>query len=242
MNDEAGQTVKKSTRARKTISTPTVSPSIGSSKIATPSEEIFNDVVGKINEAKAEFIILQREILETRQSWEKEKIQYAAQLAEQNQHDQTEKKRENEGYEYEISKKRRIEQDEFLEKKTKWEKELVGQKEKIENDRKELENLRKLVDSFESEKEKAIKAACSALQQDLTRTFNTEKKLSEQEIKADKELLALKITTLTQENARQAKEIEVLKTALDNTTRQLKEVAVKVIESSSTRQVAPQES
>ena len=52
-------------------------------------------------------------------------------------------------------------------------------------------------------------------------------------MKSEKELLVLKITNLTQENSRQSNEIAVLKKSLEEATRQLKDVAVKVIESSS---------
>lgn len=87
-----------------------------------------------------------------------------------------------------------------------------------------------MVRGFESEKEKAV---TKALQKELTSAFETEKKLREQEFKAEKELLNLKISNLIIENSRQANEIETLKKALDDTTRQIKEVAAKVIESGS---------
>ena len=56
--------------------------------------------------------------------------------------------------------------------------------------------------------------------------------MTDQEQKSEKELLAFKITNLTQENARQSQEIITLKKSLENATAQLKDVAVKVIESS----------
>lgn len=83
------------------------------------------------------------------------------------------------------------------------------------------------------------KEAESILEKILTEKFSNEKVLREQEIKAEKELLNLKITNLTAENARQTKEIESLKNALDEATKQIKEVAVKVIESGSTNYKPP---
>lgn len=45
-------------------------------------------------------------------------------------------------------------------------------------------------------------------------------------------MLNLRIENLAQENSRQAREVELLKKALEEATRQLKDVAVKIIESS----------
>lgn len=86
---------------------------------------------------------------------------------------------------------------------------------------------------FEIEKEKAVKQACSVLQKELSEDYATERKLREHELKGEKEILVLKIVTLTQENTRQSQEIALLKKSLEEATRQLKDVAVKVIESSS---------
>mgnify|MGYP001568907884 CR=1 FL=1 len=53
--------------------------------------------------------------------------------------------------------------------------------------------------------------------------------------KAEKEILALKIESLTANNERQVKEIESLKRAMEEARRQIKEIAVKVIESGSSK-------
>ena len=84
---------------------------------------------------------------------------------------------------------------------------------------------------FETEKEKAVKDTSASLQKDLTTRFETERKLREQEIKGEKALLELRITNLTQEVTRQKIEIETLKQSLASTISQLKEVAVRVIDS-----------
>lgn len=176
---------------------------------------------------------LQKEIEETKELWEKEKKTHEALIFERNQQEEISKKREEEAYEYETAKRRRQEEDAFLEKKAKWEKELALQKDVIEGERKELAELRKQVAGFEADIEKVVKEATTAIQKGLTEEFASEKKFAEQEFKGEKELMGLRITNLAAENTRQTKEVEALKKALEEATAQLKDVAVRVIESGS---------
>lgn len=74
-------------------------------------------------------------------------------------------------------------------------------------------------DGFDSQKDQAVQDAQEKLEKELSGQFDTERKLKEQEVKA--------------ENSRLTKEIEILKRSLDEATRQVKEIAVKVIESGS---------
>lgn len=92
--------------------------------------------------------------------------------------------------------------------------------------------LRKAVAGFEAEKNKVVKEACVTLEKQLSEKFATEQKLRVQEANAEKEILSLKIETLTAESTKQAKEIDFLKRALSEATQQVKDIAVKVIESS----------
>ena len=235
MSDTITTAVKRTTR-RKTAT------SVGDSSVsATPSTSVkslssiissFNDLFEKIIRAKTEFEKLEKEITEIREVWAKEQANHQQQMMEKREQEETARKREQETYNYEVALGRRKTEDEFAERKAKWEKELAEKREEIEGDKKELELLRKQVACFEEEKEKLVKEACNLLQRDLTNRFETERKLREQEIKAEKEILSLKIESLSSENMRQVKEIEALKKALDEATRQVKDIAVKVIEAS----------
>jgi len=235
--------VKKTTRARKTAvsseatSTVTAPSSLKSLKAY---EGVFADLLRSINETKEEFIGLQKDIDELRESWRKEQRDHEMAVLERNQQEEIAQKREKETYNYETSLARKKAEDEFAEKKAKWEKELLDRKEQIGQEKAELVLLRKQVEGFEEEKEKAVKEASLKLQKELTERFLTEKKLREQEVKSEKELMVLKITNLTQENARQTQEIVLLKKSLEEATQQLKDVAVKVIESSSSSPKIPQ--
>lgn len=238
MSDATTSTVKRATRARKTTSAldqtmaqPLADTSL-SSKALKPMEEVFAKLTVVIATAREEYEALQKQMLEVKEAWEKEQRSHKVQIAEINQQEELTRKREKEMYDYEISLAQKKAEDEFLEGKNKWEKELQARKEEIAKERQELEVLRRQVAGFEEEKERAVKQACAVLQKELNETYATEQRLREQEIKAEKELLTLKITNLTQENARQANEISALKKSLENATAQLKDIAVKVIESS----------
>ncbi len=193
--------------------------------------ENFSDLQRQLNETKAECEVLEKEIEETRMAWQREKSVHELEVAERDQQKEITRKREQETYEYETSLARQKAEDEFAQKKIAWERELSYQKEVIIKEREELALLRKQVAGFEGEKEKAVKEACSALEKALTQQFETEKKLREQESKAERELLALKIAQLTADNARLGGEVEGLKKAFGESTEQVKAIAVKVIES-----------
>lgn len=234
MNDTATP-VKRITR-KKTSATPSVEPPIVS---ATPRNvkvvsELFTELISTIDEDKTSFDTLQKEILEIRESWTKEQARHETAVKERDQQEELERRREREAYEYELGKTRKQVQDEFAERKAKWEKELLERKEELEQDKKELVALRGQVAGFEKEIERAVKEVRDILSKELTEQFATEKRLSEQEVKAERELLELKNQNLTAESERQAREVEVLKKALEVATVQLKDIAVKVIESSGT--------
>lgn len=227
--------VKKTSRTRK--ATAVTSTSINSSFVTPqPSNlnetlEAFASLLEKINKTKGDFEKLQKEISDTREGWVKEQKQHQQEVMEMTKEEELARKREQETYAYETGLQRQRERDEFTDKKAKWEKELADRKEEIEADKKELVELRKQVAAFEVEKEKAVKEATNLLTRELTGKFETENKLREQEYKAEKDILMLKIEALTSEKERQAKEIESLKRTLEEATRQIKEIAVKVIES-----------
>lgn len=235
MSDVA-TTVKK-TRTRKTASTveQALTDASLSSKALKPMDDAFAKLTATIEVSRGEYETLQKQILEVKETWDKEQRNHKVQIAEINQQEEVERKREKETYDYEASLARKKAEDEFEERKNKWEKELSARKEDIAEEKQELEMLRKQAAGFEAEKEKAIKEACVLLQKQLQETFATEKKLREQEVKSEQELLALKIANLTSENTRLVNEVVMLKKSLEEATRQLKDVAVKVIESSSNK-------
>ncbi len=248
MPEATSSTVKKTTRRKAASSL--VTPNILSSSAELPVlpkdknieniMQVFSDLLNRIKTAQTEFEKLQKEIITVKEAWIKEQKDHELGLNERKQQEEIIRKREQETYDYETKLLRKKTEDEFLEKKTKWEKELQERKEEIENDKKELEVLRKQVASFETEKNKAIKEACFVLQKELTDKFETEERIREQEFKAEKELLNLNIENLTSENTKLSSELTTLKKALEEATRQVKDIAVKVIESSNTNIISTQ--
>lgn len=236
---------KKPTRARKTIqetsSTLITQVSASQSTNLKTIFETFTLLLDKIEKAKDEFESLEKEIEEIKQKWEKEQKRHEQEVLEKRHQEEIERKRGEETYQYETLLSRKKAEDEFADKKEKWEKELLERKEEINRDKKELEELRRLVASFDSEKEKAVRQAILAQEQELTTKFDAERRLDVQESKAEKEILALKIESLNRENNRQAKEIEILRRSLEEASRQLKEIAVKVIESGRSDKLSPQQ-
>lgn len=226
-------TIKTTVRAKKTP------PPTTSADISTPMPtlathtitEEFDELISKIHQSQAEFERLQREIMQTKQSWEQEQKVHQLELVQQRQQEELERKREREAYEYELTRMRKMAEDELAYQKAAWAKELQEQKDAIEKDQRELTQLRTQVAAFEAEKIKAVKEAQAVLERQLAEKFENEKRLREQEVRSERELLNLKIASFADQNAKQAKEIEALKRALEEATRQVKEIAVKVIES-----------
>lgn len=228
--------ISRATKTKKAIEVhPIEEPEVVETVIApaktTSKTDPFIVLIKEISDLQSESEKLQKEIAQTKESWGMEQKARAKEIEDQNIQEELERKRNQETYEYESARKHKQEENDFADKKTLWERQLQEQKETIEKDRKELEELRKLVAGFEDEKEKFIKEAQLTLQKELTGSFENEKRIREQEFKAEKEILNLRLSNLTIENSRQAAEITSLKKALGEATSQVKEIAVKVIES-----------
>lgn len=244
--DDTATPVRKTTRARKTVvksAEDKVESDIYSSRHtalpivqSTPSDnlvKLFDEIVEKISQSKLEYERLQKEIVQTKQSWTKEQQDHQRNLEEKSKLEELKRKQEEELYQYEISRKHKVAEDEFKDKKADWDRYLQEQKDVIEKERKELVQLRALAENFEKEQQKAVDDAKEILRQSLTSEFGTERKIKEQEIKAEKDILNLKIGNLSEENKRLSLEVDNLKKAIDQATSQVKEIALKVIESRS---------
>jgi uncharacterized protein YukE len=225
---------KKITRRKRSDST---SNAVDVSPKLLGDESAFEALVKEIKETQGSFNDLQKQIARIQDSWAKEQKDHETQIAERDLQEEVAKKRRKETYEYEENLERKKAEDAFSQKKLIWERDLESKKEALESEKKELENLRKNVALFDAEKEKAIKEACSSLQKELVQKWEFEKKLSDQETKSEKEMLNLRISSLTEENKRLNSEIDILKKSLQTATDQIKQIAVKVIESGSQKTI-----
>lgn len=247
MDEQTVSAPKKTTRVRKTAAQfDPASIEINPSAIAPSSAvtQVFDDLINKFIKSRQEFDNLQKEIAQVKQDWSRGQKQHELELVQQKNQEEVERKREQETYQYNTNLSRKRTEDEFQDRKLSWEKDLAQKKEELENQKKELEDLRKLSAGFNGQKENAVKEALDVLEKTLTEKVNQEKKLREQEIKAEKDIFTLKISNLETDNTRLNKEIEILKRSLEEAVRQVKEIAVKVIESGSSQnkpQVSSQE-
>lgn len=194
--------------------------------------QIINDLTSKVSQIQIEFESLQKEITRIRERWEKEQKDHGAEIEQRNLQEDLERKRQQESYEYEMQRSHKRAEDDFLDQKAAWHKELTVRKEEIERDKKELLELRKQIENFDNQKAEAVRLAEATLKEELTGEFESERKLREQEFKSEKEILNLRIAVLSTENSKQASEISTLKKTLEEATRQLKEIAVRVIDAS----------
>lgn len=231
--------VKRTSRTRKTAVSPL---NAETTKILPTDQNLFSIVdclsslMLKVGQVKEEIEKFQKEIMETKANWEKEKNEREKQVSERNREVELLRKRDEEEYQYQWKMERKRIEDEFGERKAKWEKELLERKEEIETEKRELADLREKVAGFESEMVKAVKEAQTNLAKEMDAEYTTERKLREQEIKSEKEILNLKINSLVNDNMRLTAEVESLKKGLDEATKQVKEIAVKVIEARAVKQ------
>lgn len=194
----------------------------------------------------------QREMEEKRHAWEKEKAQRAEEAKEAAEQLKKARKREEEEYSYQVKISRKKEQDQYAEEKAKLEKELAEKRMAFENEfrnreeqilsrEKEFAELKKKVDGFSSELEKAVGEAEKTLAEKLTKEFNHEKELLAKETEG---LLNLKNQTI-QMLEDKIKEQEIFVKQLNQKTesadRNAKEVALKAIESSKVQWPGPVE-
>lgn len=229
---EEGVPVKKTVR-RKIQQSQTIEDKVSVPLPTTSVINPFDDLIKQIAKLQSEYNRLQQEITQTRAEWIKELENHKLELEERNKQEEIKREREQEEYDYETTRAQKKIEDEFADKKAAWEKHLQNQQEVIAKEREELALLRKSVSSFEPEKDQAVKQAQETLAKQLNEKFGAETRLREQQVKSEKELSDLKITSLTADNSRLVREVESLKIALDKAQNQVKEIAVKVIESGS---------
>lgn len=224
---------KKSSRAKKAEMSDLAVKTAVTSSAYKPLENIcgyLSDLSSKVEQAKTELTDSQKRIVEIYEEWNKEQLEHRKRVLARDEELAVARKREEEEYEYQKRMERKKAEDDFNERKASWEKDLQQKKDEIAVEKKELVELRARVASFDSELQKAVKEAQVATAKELEEKYTGERKLREQEVKSEKEILNLRISSLGSENSRQAGEIETLRKALEEATRQVKDIAVKVIE------------
>ena len=139
-------------------------------------------------------------------------------------------------YEQELLKKR--DADERTEEKLERERQNAQEKEAKMQMIKELEDLRKKTVGFPVETEKAVKEAVGKALTETRKDFETEKQFTASQHESGMTVAKLKIDTLEQTVKSQLAEITRLRTQFEEATRQVKDIAVAVIEGK--KEPAPQ--
>ena len=193
---------------------------------------------------------LEREVAQTRESWEQAKKQREVEIKERDALEQKRREREKEEYQYGFSRQQQQAKDQFTDQMAKAQKESDERRGKLETDlaqrqqaiksqEQEVNELRQKVDAFPKELDsitaKTIKETTARLQQEST----AREQLLKQEFEGQKNVQSTRIASLEQQVAEQAERLTKLLGQAEKAYAQVQEIAVRAIEgSASAKQLA----
>ena len=201
-------------------------------------------------EIKAAKEAFETEMKELREKW---RIEKEKQLNDEKEYDEQLKKtrkREEEEYQYKLKIERQKNSDEYVAKKTKLENELAEKKAAFEQEmstreanvksaEQELEGLRKSNEEFPAKLEKAIAGKEKEVTSHLKTQFDFESKLLAKQNEGELKLRDQTIASLKEKIAEMQQVIKQLTDKANKAEGNVKDIAVKAIESSSKIQVFP---
>lgn len=193
---------------------------------------------------------LEREVAQTRESWQQEKQQREAEMKERDAAEQKRREREKEEYRYSFSREQQQAKDQFAdqmakaqkewdERKAKLEADLAQRQQTIKSQEQEVNELRHKVEAFPKELDavtaKVIKETTARLQQEAL----AREQLLKQEFEGQKNVQTTRIASLEQQVAEQAERLTKLLGQAEKAYAQVQEIAVRAIEgSASAKQLA----
>ncbi len=166
-------------------------------------------------------IELEKETADKQKRWVEEQVVY-----EENQN--RARLRDEEEYKYQVD----------LEKR-RWNQKLEEEKQGYQQKLTELEEHKKQIARFPGEKEQSVTEAVGKALAETRKQFETEKSFTKQESEAEVKLTGLKISQLENTVKQQSDEIIQLKKQLEEATKQVKDIAVAVIESKKPEEKQP---
>lgn len=220
-----------------------LSASLSSEKAAEPPtafdqvERNLADLKMMLDVALAEIAREKKWREEIAEEWEKQRRQVEEERREQ----KARLDHEEEEYRYQLQLQRQKEENEFEEKKNEARKKfatevaekeavLAKREEAIKLAEKELTELRQQAEAFPSQLETAVGKAASEAKSAAEKEAAINHQLFAQKAQSEKELLEQKIASLQETVKLQVEEVTSLKRVADEATKQLKDVAVKVIQ------------
>lgn len=183
---------------------------------------------------------LDKEMTETKQAWQKEQKEFETAQKEQQGLLKKQRKQEETDYQYDLERKRKIEADEYAERKAALERQIAEAETKKETDwteregllavqQESLEKYRTLAASFPKELEEATQKARDDAIQEVYEEAKVQADLFEKEVATNKEVAELKIQSLEGTVEQQNKQIEHLSAQLQIVLKQVQELASKAV-------------
>lgn len=185
---------------------------------------------------------LENEIATTKAGWKKEQDEFEATNKERLERLKKERKKSEADYQYELGRKQKIELNEHEEKKRILERKIVEEAETHESDwserekflagkKPQMEKYQAMLATFENELEEAVQKAQAEATKEAQEKAALAADLFEKEITANREVYELKIKSLEESIAKQAKQIEDLNAQLQAAVKQSHDLAFKTIAS-----------
>lgn len=178
----------------------------------------------KEKELKAKYDLTEEtftlEMARKKKDWEREQEEYAYNL-------KIERKKEQDAYETECAKKETAREEKLAKRET----EIVGKEAAIAAKEQEVAALEAERKEFPDKLSAAIKSAENQTAENLRKEFAIDKKLAEQEWRAEKNMLEAKIASLVEAAKAQAVEMKSLKDSSAAATQHAQTLAATVIES-----------
>ena len=183
---------------------------------------------------------LENEIAETRANWQKEQAEFETAIQERQERLKKDREKDEADYKYNMERKRKIELDKLEEKKRLLERKLAEENKQRElnwaerekwlaDHQAELEQYQAMVATFEKELTDAVKNAQEQAFKEANEQVALTADLIEKEVAANREVYELKIKSLEETIAKQAKQIEDLSAQLQAAIKQSQDLAFKTV-------------
>lgn len=212
------------------------------------------ETLRRLNEqAERDRETLDREIVQSRQIWQQEQEEFAANLNESSELQSQQRQRQEEDYQYDTDRSRQIATDDYETMKRQVEREIretTAAKEKDWAERERIlatqqaigEQYQQKVAAFPIELEEAIKKAREEGIRDANQDAKVRAELLEKEWESTKQGYELQIQSLDTKIQKQTEQIAEISTQLQSALRQAQELAMRAFDSSSNRIAAKRES
>ena len=195
-------------------------------------------------ESTKTYKLLETETNEKHLAWEKEQQEYERLLAEKQATLEKDRKREEEDYKYEVERQRKVEANQYEERKRKLERDLAEkgkEKDKVWQEREKVlaenqpkfEEYKAKVATMPDELEKAVKKAREEAIKETYEAEQVKANLLEKEVAASSEVYDLKIKSLEKTIEQQVSQLTQLTEKLKAGMKKAQELAMKAVQGTS---------